>query len=114
MDWAVPMRAYAGPPSSTMSRTFTSVSTLFTSVGFPNSPACTGNGGLLRGSPRKPSMELKSAVSSPQMYAPAPLRNSTSKARPRPITSGPRSPRVRAFCAAFSRRWKASGYSPRT
>ena len=34
---------------------------------FEKSPACTGNGGLLRGSPRLPSMELKSAVSSPQM-----------------------------------------------
>ena len=44
-----------------------SVSTLLTTVGLPNRPFCTGNGGLARGSPRKPSIELKIAVSSPQM-----------------------------------------------
>ncbi len=50
-----------------MGSTLTSVSTLLTSVGWPNSPTSTGKGGLFRGSPRKPSMELKMAVSSPQM-----------------------------------------------
>ena len=45
----------------------TSVSTLLMTVGLPNRPAWTGNGGLLRGSPRLPSIELKRAVSSPQM-----------------------------------------------
>ncbi len=64
---SVPVSAKWPPPSRMMSSTFTSVSTLFTTVGFWNRPASTGNGGLLRGSPRKPSMELKSAVSSPQM-----------------------------------------------
>ncbi len=39
---------------------------LLTAVGLPKSPTSTGNGGLLRGSPRRPSIELKSAVSSPQ------------------------------------------------
>ena len=34
---------------------------------------CAGNGGLMRGLPRFPSMEFMRAVSSPQMYAPAPL-----------------------------------------
>ena len=48
-------------------RTFASVSTLLTTVGLPNSPTSTGNGGLLRGSPRLPSIDSKSAVSSPQM-----------------------------------------------
>ena len=47
--------------------TLTSVSTLLTTVGLPNRPTSTGNGGLLRGSPRLPSIELNSAVSSPQM-----------------------------------------------
>ena len=63
-----PIAAYASPPSSsTMSGTLASVSTLLTTVGLPNSPTSTGNGGLLRGSPRLPSIDSKSAVSSPQM-----------------------------------------------
>ena len=57
-----------------MSSTLTSVSTLLTTVGLPKRPSTTGNGGLLRGSPRLPSIDSKIAVSSPQMYAPAPLR----------------------------------------
>ena len=52
VDPSVPRAAYAGPPSRTMSRTLTRVSTLLTTVGFPKSPSSTGNGGLLRGSPR--------------------------------------------------------------
>ena len=39
-------------PPSKMCGTLTSVSTLLTTVGLPNSPTSTGNGGLLRGSPR--------------------------------------------------------------
>ena len=39
---------------------------------FPKAPAFAGNGGFMRGSPRLPSSESSSAVSSPQMYAPAP------------------------------------------
>ena len=39
-------------PPSRMCGTLRSVSTLFTTVGFPYSPTSTGNGGLLRGSPR--------------------------------------------------------------
>src|SRR6185503_8394177 len=56
-----------------ISSTLTRVSTLLMTVGLLNTPDCTGNGGLFRGSPRKPSIELKIAVSSPQMYAPPPL-----------------------------------------
>ena len=52
---------------SRCARTFASVSTLLTTVGLPNRPTSTGNGGLLRGSPRLPSIDSKSAVSSPQM-----------------------------------------------
>ena len=63
----VPAAANAAPPPSRIGSTLTSVSTLLTTVGWPNSPASTGNGGLLRGSPRNPSIELKIAVSSPQM-----------------------------------------------
>ena len=63
----MPIRAYASPPISRMSGMLASVSTLLTTVGLPNSPTSTGNGGLLRGSPRLPSIDSKSAVSSPQM-----------------------------------------------
>src|SRR5205823_4276415 len=79
VDMPEPAVANAAPPNSTISGTLTSVSTLLTTVGLPNSPDETGNGGLLRGSPRYPSIELNSAVSSPQMYAPAPRRTSRSK-----------------------------------
>src|SRR5581483_4729976 len=49
---SVPTSANAAPPSRTIPSTFTSVSTLFTAVGLPNSPTSTGNGGFERGSPR--------------------------------------------------------------
>jgi hypothetical protein len=52
VDFSVPIRANAGPPSSTIAITLISVSTLLTTVGWRNSPSTTGNGGLLRGSPR--------------------------------------------------------------
>ena len=79
-----------------ISSTLTRVSTLLMTVGLPNTPDCTGNGGLFRGSPRKPSIELKIAVSSPQMYAPPPRRISMSKANPWPrmlLPSRPARPR---------------------
>ena len=63
----MPISAYAGAPMVRIGRTLTSVSTLFSTVGLPNRPFSTGNGGLERGSPRYPSMELNRAVSSPQM-----------------------------------------------
>ena len=110
---SVPMPANDGPDPSTTSSTLTSVSTLLTRVGFPKSPTSTGNGGLLRGSPRLPSIDSKIAVSSPQMYAPAPRRISTSNEKPSPITFPPRNPLARASASACSRRWRASGYSPR-
>ena len=48
----VPVAANASPPCSTIGSTLTSVSTLFATVGWPKRPTSTGNGGLLRGSPR--------------------------------------------------------------
>ena len=59
----MPSAAKAAPPSRTMRGTLASVSTLLTTVGSLNSPWVVGNGGLLRGSPRYPSMELNRAVS---------------------------------------------------
>src|SRR6185369_9147259 len=41
-------------------------------VGAPYRPKLAGNGGLIRGLPFLPSSESNIAVSSPQMYAPAP------------------------------------------
>ena len=67
---SVPIAAKRAPPpgpSSRIASTLTSVSTLLTAVGLPNSPTSTGNGGLFRGSPRLPSIDSNSAVSSPQM-----------------------------------------------
>src|SRR6478735_3769880 len=58
VDCSVPICANAAPPSSTMSSTLIRLSTLLTTVGLPNRPTSTGNGGLLRGSPRSPSIEL--------------------------------------------------------
>ena len=46
------LRVRRARPASTMSSTLTSVSTLLTTVGLPKRPSTTGNGGLLRGSPR--------------------------------------------------------------
>ena len=43
------------------------VSTLFTTVGFAQSPETAGNGGLIRGFPLFPSKDSINAVSSPQM-----------------------------------------------
>src|SRR5436309_81425 len=54
-----------------MCGTATSVSTLLIVVGCANTPLTAGKGGLMRGLPRRPSMEFIRAVSSPQMYAPA-------------------------------------------
>ena len=59
------------------------VSTLLSTVGLPHRPLTAGNGGRGRGSPRLPSMEAISAVSSPQTNAPAPMRISRSKSKPR-------------------------------
>ena len=49
------------------------VSTLFTTVGLLQSPETAGNGGLILGFPRSPSNDSINAVSSPQIYAPAPI-----------------------------------------
>ena len=48
------------------------VSTLLTIVGHPYKPISAGNGGFNLGWPFLPSILSSNAVSSPQMYAPAP------------------------------------------
>jgi len=48
------------------------VSTLFTTVGFLYNPSTVGKGGLTSTSALLPSIDAIRAVSSPQIYAPAP------------------------------------------
>src|SRR6195952_1965252 len=62
-----PTLAYSSPPSLIIGTTAAIDSTLFTTVGQPYKPAIAGKGGLIRGLPRLPSNDSRSAVSSPQM-----------------------------------------------
>src|ERR1700681_2361509 len=61
-------------------------------VGLPNNPKFAGNGGLNRGLPGLPSSDSSSAVSSPQIYAPAPMNMCRSKSTPEPRIFLPSSP----------------------
>ncbi len=67
LDFSVPTPANQSPPLTTIDGTLAIDSTLFTLVGRAYTPATAGNGGLFLGSPRRPSSESSSAVSSPQM-----------------------------------------------
>ena len=90
VEFSTPMRAYSSPPIFMMCGTVMSVSTLLMSVGPWNSPWLAGNGGLRRGLPRRPSSESSSAVSSPQMYAPAPRCTTRLRSKPEPRMFVPR------------------------
>ena len=83
---------YHSAPLFRMCGTAASVSTLLIVVGMPNTPDTAGNGGLMRGLPRFPSSEFISAVSSPQMYAPAPCARRRRRVLPVPIAFVPRMP----------------------
>ena len=76
------------------------VSTLLTTVGRLRKPRSVGNGGRVETSPRSPSIEWISEVSSPATYEPAPSKTSISKSRPLPWTSSPRCPASRASAIA--------------
>ncbi|MNN57851.1 hypothetical protein D3C81_1728610 [compost metagenome] len=71
VPWSpLPSRArewYHLTPLPMIAGTLHSDSTLLTQVGLPHTPTAAGNGGLARGLARRPSSELISAVSSPQM-----------------------------------------------
>jgi hypothetical protein len=67
LDFSVPMLANQSAPLRMIGTALAIDSTLFTFVGRAYTPATAGNGGLFRGSPRLPSSESSSAVSSPQM-----------------------------------------------
>src|SRR3984957_19575462 len=81
-----PCDLYQSTPRTKICGTLAKVSTLFSAVGLLNTPCATGNGGLLRGSARLPSMASISALSSPQMYPPGLTNNSKWKTRPEPRT----------------------------
>merc|ERR1719461_854158 len=60
------------PPRRQIVGATATVSTLATVVGQPNTPTSAGKGGFRRGFPCLPSRDSIRAVSSPQIYAPAP------------------------------------------
>ena len=70
----LPIEANQSAPRFRISGTTATVSILFTVVGHPHTPTAAGNaGGLSLGMPFLPSKLFSKAVSSPQIYAPAPL-----------------------------------------
>ena len=91
-DVSVPMELYHEAPCLIICAMFAYVSTLLSSVGLPNRPFTAGNGGLGLGSPLLPSIEVRSAVSSPQTNAPAPSLISISKLKPLPKMFSPSRP----------------------
>ncbi len=111
--FSVPTDANAAPPLSRIHGTLAYVSTLLMLVGSPQSPFCAGNGGRGRGMPRLPSMEARSAVSSPHTKAPAPSLTLMSKENPLPRMFSPKNPAARACAMAMFKRLTASGYSAR-
>mmetsp|Transcript_14050 Transcript_14050/g.39933 ORF Transcript_14050/g.39933 Transcript_14050/m.39933 type:complete len:211 (-) Transcript_14050:505-1137(-) len=108
-----PKEANQSPPRRMMVGATATVSTLVTVVGQPYNPTFAGNGGFKRGFPVFPSRLSISAVSSPQMYAPAPRWTYTSCANPLPHAFGPRKPSFRASAMASSSRSASNPNSPR-
>src|SRR5512137_819219 len=94
-----PMPLYQSAPFNTIWGTMDQVSTLLSVVGLSNNPLLAGNGGLWRGLPRFPSIDISSAVSSPQTKAPAPGKISRSKLKLVPRMFWPSRP----YCLACFR-----------
>ena len=111
---SVPMERNQSAPFRMIWGTLAQVSTLLMLVGFPHRPFWAGNGGRGRGCPRRPSMEAKSAVSSPQTNAPAPSNTWRRKEKPDPRMSSPRRPSSSACRIAIRRCFTARGYSALT
>ena len=112
--FAVPRLANHEPPRDTIAGIAASVSTLLITVGLPQRPDSTGNGGRVRGMARRPSIDSSSAVSSPSTKPPAPRRNSTPQATSRPSIRSPTIPAARAWATARPRRSADSSASPWT
>ena len=105
---------YHFAPFKMIGGTLQNVSTLFKTVGLSNNPCSTVRGGLTRGMPRFPSIDVVKALPSPHTKAPAPWLMWRSKSNPEPKIFFPRSPLSIALSIAVCRRSTASGYSART
>merc|ERR1719499_28880 len=88
----LPKPANQEPPRRQIVGATATVSTLVTVLGHPYRPTFAGNGGFKRGLPCFPSSDSIIPVSSPQIYAPAPLCTKTSKSQPLPQAFGPKNP----------------------
>src|SRR5579863_1209926 len=67
-----PCDLYQSTPRKRIVGTFANVSTLLITVGLFHRPCCTGNGGLLRGSARLPSIASSSAGFLRAVFFPGP------------------------------------------
>src|ERR1700730_6681759 len=99
-----PKPANQAAPLRMMVGTDAKLCVLLMVVGLPNSPKLAGNGGLKRGLPGLPSSDSSNAVSSPQMYAPAPMKVCRSKSTTEPRILLPRRPAAYASASAASNR----------
>ena len=113
LDVSVPKPAYQSGPLVMIAGRVASVSTLSMIVGLPHRPETAGNGGRVRGMPRRPSMLAIRAVSSPQTKAPAPSLIVMSNEKSVPRMWSPSRPSFLIAAMAGRRRWMASGYSAR-
>src|SRR5258705_2814260 len=91
-DLPAPTPANHSGPFSNSVGSVEMVSTLFTMVGEPNRPTTAGNGGLSRGQPFLASSDSSTAVSSPQMYGPAPRTRYTFRSQSLPSSLFPQMP----------------------
>src|SRR6202021_498406 len=83
-EFTGPRPANHAAPLRMMVGTLAKLCVLLIVVGLPNKPKLAGNGGLKRGLPGLPSSDSSSAVSSPQIYAPAPMKGGRAKSTPGP------------------------------
>ena len=107
----MPCALYQSTPRSRIKGTFENVSTLLMTVGLFHSPCWTGNGGLLRGSARLPSIASSNALSSPQMYPPGLTNVFNSKVNSLPRMFVPRRPCSLHFRISSCRIFSCSSYS---
>src|SRR5450755_3471075 len=91
-EFTGPNPANQAAPLRMMVGTEAKLCVLLMVVGLPNKPKFAGNGGLKRGLPGLPSRDSSSAVSSPQIYAPAPIKVCKSKSTPEPKMFFPKRP----------------------
>ncbi len=108
------MLEYHSGPFKIICAIFAYVSTLLINVGFPHNPETAGYGGFTLGWPRLPSIDSRSAVSSPQTNAPAPSLISISNENLLPKMFSPNIPYSLACFRAISNLFTAIGYSALT